>query len=678
MPNKPWINHAWLSQIIFYTIHDRFGFNGLIALRALIISSVFLLLLLLGYRKENFLIVTLLLLAAVFTSEARFLLRPGLFTLLFTAIFIFILNRYRLTKFIYILPAIQLLWVNMHGYFLIGILVILIYSIAETLKKKFKLPFEWNKKNALSDVEYRRLLCVGLLIIAASFINPNSWKGFMYPFTTLFSFTGESSIFFKHIFELKPLIVKHRIFLPYLVIPWLKIVIAVSVLSFLMNFKKLDIGNFVIYIIFLIMALKTNRNLAIFSIVAYATMILNFNDIHTVSRKFIKFKHAEQFLKGFLSIIFIIFMSTSACRNLTDEYYSFEKRKFKRFYFGISSISHPEKAVDFIEKNRIKGNILNDFSSGAYLIWRLFPEKKVFIDGRTELYGPEFFKLYKKAFNNKKALKEVTKKYDINCILVTYVSNLRIPGSVLKFLNEGKGWVLVYVDNSASVFIKNTNENKVIIEKFDVSKSAPDYAFTEIDIEELKRKSIYPYAMIRKAIALERMGFYEQALEEADYALRIKPDCVTAYRIAASSYAGMKDYNTALEKLKKALTYAPRDIELREDIGFIYTKLGEFEKALRHYKTALWLDPSSITSRYLLGKAYIDAGEYEKAVSEFNRAFEGCKKQKGANKEFLSNLFAHTGIAYGRMGRREESRKAFLKSLEINPENEIAKKHMGE
>ena len=644
MPNKPWINHEWLSQIIFYSIYNRFGPNGLIALRALIISGVFLLLFFLGYRKENYLIMVLLLLAVLILSEQRFMIRPGLFTLLFTAAFLFILNKYRSARYIYVLPLIQLFWVNMHGYFLTGVLIILIYSITETIKRNFRLPFEWSKKNTLSDVQYKRLLGVAFLVILASFVNPNGWKGFMYPFITLFRFTGESRIFFRYIFELKPLIAKYGLYLPSLVIPWFKIIIFVSALSFLMNFKRLDIGNLALYVIFLIIALKTNRNIAIFSIAAYVTMILNFNDIHFASIKISRFKRIEELLRGALTIILIIFMSQLVFMNLKDEYYSFEKGKFKKFCFGVGSLSYPEKAVDFIEANNIKGNVLNDFNSGAYFIWRLFPEKKVFIDGRTEMYSHWFFKEYNEIFKDEKKIEEITSRYDINCILISYVMNVEIPRRFLKSLYENKDWALVYVGNHACVFVKNIHENKAIIDRFDIKRRRPDYAFTQSDIRELKRRRVYPYAMIKKALVLEGLGLYSQALKEIEYALQIKPDNIKAYQIAASCYVGMKDYDMALASLKEALKLAP----------------------------------SNIANHYMTGKTYIKTGEYEKAISEFNEAFEGCKKQKGTYRPFLIELFNNMGIAYNKMGKREESRKAFLRVLELDPENETAKKHLKE
>ncbi|NQT22818.1 MAG: hypothetical protein HQ579_05180, partial [Candidatus Omnitrophica bacterium] len=433
VPGKHWIDHEWLSQVIFYSTYNAFGPNGLIVLRVFIIAGTFLLLFLFGYRKENYLLVSILLLAVLFLSEGRFMIRPGLFTIFFTALFLVILTRYRSTRLLYVLPVAQLFWVNLHGYFFIGVLFMLVYSIVEIIKKK--------------DHFSKRLITATLLVVAASFINPYGWKGAMYPVLTLFGYIkGDHTVFLNRISELRPLITQNKIRLPYLIMPWLKIIIIVSGLSFLVNFRKTNISNFIIYIIALAIALKTSRNIAIFSIVAYVVTISNINDIYDTSIKFTRFRKIEKLLKILFAITLVLFMSTLLFGNLKREYYSFEQKKFKKFYLDTSSFSYPEKAVDFIKENNIKGNILNDFNSGAYLIWRLFPEKKVFIDGRTEVYGPEFFKECEKIFQDKKKLKKITSRYKINCILITYVLNMPIPKSILKFLYEHEDWALVYLD----------------------------------------------------------------------------------------------------------------------------------------------------------------------------------------------------------------------------------------
>jgi hypothetical protein len=68
-------------------------------------------------------------------------------------------------------------------------------------------------------------------------------------------------------------------------------------------------------------------------------------------------------------------------------YYDFDKFERKMEYGGVSLRNYPYKAADFLVANKIKGNFFNDFNSGAYLLGRASPDIKVFIDGRTEVYG---------------------------------------------------------------------------------------------------------------------------------------------------------------------------------------------------------------------------------------------------------------------------------------------------
>ena len=50
----------------------------------------------------------------------------------------------------------------------------------------------------------------------------------------------------------------------------------------------------------------------------------------------------------------------------------------------------PVKSVEYIEKEGIKGNIFNSYNWGGYLIWNMYPDQKVYIDGRCDMYGAEF------------------------------------------------------------------------------------------------------------------------------------------------------------------------------------------------------------------------------------------------------------------------------------------------
>ena len=120
MEGKEWINHEWLSQVIFYGVHRVTGINGLIFLRIIILLCLFGLLLGIGYKRNSHLFILLLTLLAILTAKERFRIRPELFSMFFLSIYLFILERKIRTRYLYLLPFLQILWANMHGYYILG------------------------------------------------------------------------------------------------------------------------------------------------------------------------------------------------------------------------------------------------------------------------------------------------------------------------------------------------------------------------------------------------------------------------------------------------------------------------------------------------------------------------------------------------------------------------------
>ena len=60
----------------------------------------------------------------------------------------------------------------------------------------------------------------------------------------------------------------------------------------------------------------------------------------------------------------------------------------------MSPFRFPEKIADYIEEHSVPGTMFNDLRYGGYLIWRLYPQEKVFIDTRLIIRPPEFFAEY--------------------------------------------------------------------------------------------------------------------------------------------------------------------------------------------------------------------------------------------------------------------------------------------
>jgi hypothetical protein len=113
-----------------------------------------------------------------------------------------------------------------------------------------------------------------------------------------------------------------------------------------------------------------------------------------------------------------------------------------------------------MKKEKITGNMFNNDEFGDYIIYAAWPEYKVFFDGRSDMYGIERMKEYFKVVKIENGWDKVLAKYDINWII--YGANSPLS----HFLIERDDWKLVYADKVANIFVRNTPENKPLINKY--------------------------------------------------------------------------------------------------------------------------------------------------------------------------------------------------------------------
>ena len=111
-------------------------------------------------------------------------------------------------------------------------------------------------------------------------------------------------------------------------------------------------------------------------------------------------------------------------------------------------IYYPVGAVDFLQKSRLSGNILNEFNWGEYLIWVLQPSCKVVMDGRYEtVYDDNLCQLRAEFFYGRPGWREFLEKYPPDLILVDRRSK------VYPLLKAAPDWHEVYTDAGAVLFL---------------------------------------------------------------------------------------------------------------------------------------------------------------------------------------------------------------------------------
>jgi hypothetical protein len=124
----------------------------------------------------------------------------------------------------------------------------------------------------------------------------------------------------------------------------------------------------------------------------------------------------------------------------------------------------PRAAIEFIKNENIKGNMFNNDEFGDSIIYAAWPKYKVFIDGRTDMYGTARVKEYLKVVQAEPGWEDVLAKYKMTWVF-------HDPSSVLsKLLLEKPDWKLVYADKTAHIFVKAIPEYQEIIDKYGSTK----------------------------------------------------------------------------------------------------------------------------------------------------------------------------------------------------------------
>ena len=86
-----------------------------------------------------------------------------------------------------------------------------------------------------------------------------------------------------------------------------------------------------------------------------------------------------------------------------------------QYGFSLQPNTIPAHAMAFIRNTHMSGNMFNfSLGVGNYFLWEFWPERKVFTDGRLEVYDEPFYREYLAAISYEDAWRRIVEKYDIN------------------------------------------------------------------------------------------------------------------------------------------------------------------------------------------------------------------------------------------------------------------------
>lgn len=572
---EEWLNHQWLSQVIFYFVYKLSGINGLIIFSAIVIFLAFIFFFINIYRKDSWLLAVFLMLLVIVFSQDAFLARPLIFSLFLFSLFIFILHRYKYLwrskkeNLLYVLIPLQILWVNLHGASIMGVFLIWAFIIGEFIDTRIRRDLKG--EFIIKGDRYKRLLLIGIILTVVTGLTPYGYNAILFPIREF----KEMSF----ITEWLPSVHKD-IFLNFGVMPYYRLFLFISVLVFIFRGRIISSSHIIIFVPLLYLSLSGKRHLPLYGFAIAPCVIEYLKDIKLKAIT----SQAKKLLIYGASIILILYLALLGKDIFTGKYYVNQNIDY---WFGLGKVDCPDEAMDFLEKSGLEGNMFNDYASGCFLIARFYPAKKVFLDGRNTIYGAKFItENYVNCLKTPSLFDGLVKRYDINYVFLYYgMSNTE---ALIPHLFYNQNWQLVYFDDKACIFARNTEKNAGVIEKYHVNVRKRKEV---VELNKYNWQSIYPRDYITRAVFYETLGLLDMAIDTLKVVVIIAPYVRDVHYNLGSLYLKKRLFKEAIGAFRQAIKLDKKDAYSYNNMGVAYANMAQYKEAMRCFRKALWLSP---------------------------------------------------------------------------------------
>jgi hypothetical protein len=421
----PWVNAFWISEIIFYLLYKLGGFFALTILVALTGAATFYLL----YRRMdgNQFINAFVVILATLTAAPIWSPRPQIFSFFILAL----LDGWLLTRIqkgdarsLWILIPIFALWVNLHGGWIWGFLLLLAYIVGTALD-------HLSKENRFVFSNWKFLLQLTGWSIAAGLgigLNPNGISIWRLPF-----YTANVSMQIQewaspdfHQLEFQPLL-------------WM---IFLLIIAAVIAKPKTSWASLLKVIGFAYLTFVSQRGVAVFAIIAAPTLAKWTNGaIENIKKDFSLHTDKESrplFPEKINVVVNTLLVAIIGLAALGRAYLVSTPDEVNK--------DVPAGAVAWLKENPSNGHLFNSYNWGGYLAWSL-PQSPVFIDGRADLYGNELINDWWNVVDGTPQGFAILDQWRVQTIL------LEPTWPIIKLL-PSSGWREVYQDNMAVIFVR--------------------------------------------------------------------------------------------------------------------------------------------------------------------------------------------------------------------------------
>ena len=424
---EPWYAWEWLYDVIVAAIHHVAGLNGVVVFTAVVISLTFSLLFHFVLRRSgNLAVAAMLTLLAASAAQVHMLARPHVLSWLFTLLWVEGLFRFAEGNSAALrwLPPLMLLWVNLHAGFVLGLFLLGLFAVEPACKRDGK--------------RLRSLALVFSLCLFATLLTPYGYRLHLHVYQYL-----SNSFLMNNIDEFRspdfhqPVYLYFAAFLP------------LSLAGAALGRDKLTWTGLLLWLFSVHAGLYAARNIPIAAILMGVVLgpllssglgqVSALKAAQDISNSMTLLEnrlcgHGLVVLMMILSAGLVLAGGRMASKQLINAHFS--------------ETAYPAKAADFIARRGIHDHLFTTDSWGAYLIYRLYPETKVYFDDRHDFYGEEFVKEYGATISGNRQWQAPLEHYQVGWVLMP------VDAPLSSLLRESPGWHAVFDDGLAILFTR--------------------------------------------------------------------------------------------------------------------------------------------------------------------------------------------------------------------------------
>jgi hypothetical protein len=210
-----------------------------------------------------------------------------------------------------------------------------------------------------------------------------------------------------------------------------------------LSHKRVRPGDLFVLIVTGFGALRSGRHIPIFALLAapvVASHVWNFMSARGWQRRLMGADTPAATAALAFNMLFLLAPTTLAAVRIWD---------FVAHRPAYESVKYPVAAVDFLSQQRLSGSLYNEYGWGGYLIRRLYPEYRVYIDGRADVYGDAFMTESFDVYDGRPGWRKPLERLKVGTVLIA-------PDAALaSLLRVDPEWKRVYEDDQAVIFSKN-------------------------------------------------------------------------------------------------------------------------------------------------------------------------------------------------------------------------------